>query len=102
MPVIVGVEPIKGLIFDQKIDTQWGDMTRIKLNQYLASLEAIPRREQQEEKSVFLFIILRIQCISFLHFWFSVAFPTFAFFCGRALVYLKSVTCNILGQEIYE
>ena len=49
MPVIVGVEPIKGLIFDQKIDTQWGDMTRIKLNQYLASLEAIPRREQQEE-----------------------------------------------------
>ena len=57
MPVIVGVEPIKGLIFDQKIDTQWGDMTRIKLNQYLVSLEAIPRREQQEEKSVFLFII---------------------------------------------
>ena len=54
MPVIVGVEPIKGLIFDQKIDTQWGDMTRIKLNQYLASLEAIPRREQQE---VFLFNI---------------------------------------------
>ena len=51
------IEPIKELIFDQKIDTQWGDMTRIKLNQYLASLETIPRREQQEEKSVFLFLI---------------------------------------------
>ena len=54
MPFIVGVEPIKGLYW--KIDTQWGDMTRIKLNQYMAPLEAIPRREQQEEKSVFLFI----------------------------------------------
>ena len=29
MPIIVGVKPIKGLIFDQKIGTQWGDMTKI-------------------------------------------------------------------------